>query len=128
MSYTHKIGNTYITGVGAVGNVTATYTGDIEKGVDTNIPASTTAEPINVQWTAAKVQSLMLTATGACTVLTNSSSSPTTTINLAANQLIAWGTQSTGASPIPGDVTGGLFVTNAGTAAIAFKVRVLLSV
>jgi hypothetical protein len=128
MSYTHKISNSYTTGAGAVGSATASYTGDIEKNVDTNLPASTTDEPIDVKWTAAKVQSLMLTANGAVTVKTNSTSTPGTTINLAANQLLMWGTGSTGASPIPGDVTGGLFVTNAGTAVVAFKVRVLLSV
>jgi hypothetical protein len=128
MSYTHKISNSYSTGAGTVGSTIANFTGDIEKNVDTSVPPSTTDEPIDIKWVVTKVQSLMFTATGACTIKTNSSSSPTTTLSLAANQLLMWGTGIPGTNPVPGDVTGGLFVTNAGTAAITLKIRVLLSV
>lgn len=128
MSYSHKITDTYQTQLGVVGNVSATYVGDVEKNLDTSVLPSTTDEPVNIQWVAAKVQSMMFTATGACIIKTNSSSAPTTTLTLAANQLIMWGTASTGASPVPGDVTGGLFITNSGASAIAVKIRVLLSV
>lgn len=128
MSYTHSIINNYTTQLGAAGNSAVSYTGDIEKNIDTTIPPSTTDEPLSIQWAFAKLQCFMFTASGACTIKTNSNTAPTTTLTLVANQLLMWGTQSVGASPIPGDVTGGLFVTNAGATAIAFKVRVLTSV
>ena len=127
MSYTHRITENYSTQEGSVAAMNPTYTGDVERGADTSIAASTTDQPINLAWTAAKVQSLVIWASGACTIKVNSTSSPSTTLNVAANQMIMWGHDFTAASPIPGDVTA-LYVTNSGTSAVSLRIRVLTTV
>ena len=69
-----------------------------------------------------QVQALLISSTGALTIKTNSSTSPTQTITLVANQPVIWKTGE-GSCPITADVTD-IYVTNSGASAITLNLIV----
>jgi hypothetical protein len=125
--YTHKITDTYQTDAGVISSVISTYTGDTEVGFDGVIAANTTNQSIDVNAKKTLIQSLLLTSNVAVSILTNSSSSPTQTITLAAGQQINWGTDHTEANPITADIVTGMFITNATTGPATVKIRFLMN-
>ena len=75
------------------------------------------------------LQSLCLSASGAVTVYTNAihSGAPQDTIHLSAGQALCWTLAGDGIAkcPFAGNVTA-MYVTNAGAAVVAFKIRAVL--
>jgi hypothetical protein len=125
MSFTHKINSSYVDDSGmAIGGQTS-YTGTLEKGYDGTLAVGVTNQVVSIAWTAANVQSEVFYSSAAATIKTNSSSSPTTTLTLAAGQIIVWGHDFLAANPIPADVTA-IYLTNTDAAnAATIKIRVL---
>lgn len=89
-----------------------TISSGAENNLDETIPPSST--DLAVAWAAvvAKIKSFFLTCDAACTVETNSSSSPGKTFTLAAGQVISWqtGDPTAAATFFGADITS-LFVT-----------------
>jgi len=126
MSFQHKITTAYADETSQpAGTQISIYTGSQIDGVDTSIPAGSTDLLVAANWKQAGIQSQMWSAPdGALTVKINTTTTPPTTLTLAAGQTLTWGHDYTAANPVPEDVTA-LYVTNSGSAAARFKVRVL---
>lgn len=123
--FTHRITQTYNDDAGVASTVQSSYTGAQIDGFDGVIPVSATNQPISVAFAVASMQSILIYASQACTLKTNSSSSPTQTITMTAGQQINWGNNFSAANPITADVTS-MFVTNpSSTLTIILKIRVL---
>lgn len=126
-TYTHSVGTTYKTDSGTIASVTATYTNGAEFGVNTTIAPSTTNHEIDIEFLHTAVWSVVLFASAALTIKTNSSTTPGDTINLAANQALIWAHDHTEDAPFSADVTK-LFITNSSSTVTAvFKVEGLLN-
>jgi hypothetical protein len=123
--FTHKINNSYVDDSGLAIGGQSTYTGTLEKGVDTSLAVGVTDQPVLIAWTAANVQSEVFYASAAARIKTNSATVPGTTINLTPGQTIVWGHDFLAANPIPADVTE-LFISNTdATNSAIIKIRVL---
>lgn len=105
-------------------------TGNAEHNIDDNIAVAANHQ---VPWAATRstLASLCLYASGDVTVYTNdlSSGSPQDTIPLKAGQVLEWtlATDLIARCPIAGNVTT-VYVTNAGSGPVVFKIRALLNV
>jgi len=127
MSFTHTLTDTYSDNAGIVVTTTVSKTGSEVVEWDGIIPISTTNQALQLAFTTASMQALLISSTFALTLKTNSSGSPIQTLTLAPNQAITWYTGSANANPITTDVTE-IFITNAsGTNAPALKIRVLIT-
>lgn len=128
--FTHTVGKSYKNDAGTIATTTASYTGNRENDLSVSVPASTTNQPYVFATTLSKWQSCVIYAKGALTLKTNSSSAPTDTLSLVANQALIWDTDlgSAGqAKPFTGDVTQ-IFLTNAATSAVSLDIRILENV
>jgi hypothetical protein len=124
--YNHTIINSYTDDAGMVVNVATKFTGQTVSGYDGTIAALATNVLVEVAFAIADLQSLCIWSDTNLTIKTNSSTSPTQTINLLASVPIVWGTGLGSADPITADVTA-LYVTNAASNLANFKVRALTS-
>lgn len=124
--FTHQIKTGYSTDEGTVTNVTQSFTGDSELGVNDSVAGSTTNKHYAVAVTKAQIVSMALYSSQAVTIKTNSSTTPQETITLTAGQQIVWFSTSTDTCPFSADVTG-FYVTNAGSTASSIKFRFLLA-
>ena len=123
--FTHKINSSYIDDSGQAIGGQNSYTGTVEKGFDGTLVVGVTNQAVAITWIAANVQSEVFYSSAAATIKTNSSTSPATTLTLAAGQTIVWGHDFLGANPIPADVTA-LYLTNTdATNSANIKIRVL---
>jgi len=123
--FTHKINSSYIDDSGQAIGGQNSYTGTVEKGFDGTLAVGVTNQAVAITWIAANVQSEVFYSSAAATIKTNSSTSPATTLTLAAGQTIVWGHDFLGANPIPADVTA-LYLTNTdATNSANIKIRVL---
>jgi hypothetical protein len=127
MSFTHKINSSYVDDSGiAIGGQTS-YTGTLEKGYDGSLAVGVTNQLVNLQWTAANVQSEVFYSSAAATIKTNSSTAPTTTLTLVPGQTIVWGHDFLATNPVPADVTA-IYLTNTdATNSASIKIRVLVT-
>ena len=118
---------TTIVGHGETKQFIESPTGDGAKPVDVSIPAATTNKQVNVAATRANLAAVVLYASAAVTVKTNSSGSPQETIELAAGEVRKW-TSTEGAGlagcPFSGNLTA-FYLTNAGGSAATFKAWLL---
>jgi|ERR1035438_5623824 hypothetical protein len=105
--------------------VTGNYTANLSVSVPNLGPSTYT----NYLWNLkrADVQAICITAVAALTILTNSSSAPTDTINLVAGQCLVWTlqTDAIGDLPFSADVTAGIFVANNSGAASQLDIRAI---
>lgn len=128
MAVTHIIGTTYRSNNGTVSVPSVSVTGDSELVFDGTIPASTTNFEIDIAIDVSAMKAYAFSAGGACTVKTNSSSSPVDTITFTSTVKGAvWYDGSTSDALLTADVTK-LFVTNPGSSSITFKLVALLDV
>lgn len=98
-------------------------TGGTEVDIDTNFASGSTNVAQAGAWTAANVQAVIMLADKACTVKTNSSSTPANTFNLIPGYPLVWDKSSSYfTNPFSADVTQ-LFVTC--TAATRLRIKVL---
>jgi len=125
--FTHTLGTTYKTDAGTIASVTAIYVADSESNLDDTVAGSTTNKEFDLAITKSDVISMIMFSNEAVTLKTNSSGSPSDTISLAANMPLVWNTDSPVAIPLAGPVTK-IFATNAGVAAAALKIRVLMKI
>ncbi len=95
MPYTHKQ-NFSITSTSGVTSLSGSdsETGNTELTFDVNLAASTTNQLQAMTFTYASLQSVVLLATQNCTIKTNSTGSPPTTINLIAGIPFVWNVSS----------------------------------
>jgi hypothetical protein len=127
MSFTHKINSSYVDDSGLAIGGQSSYTGTLEKGYDGTLAVGITDQLVSIQWAVANVKSEVFFASAAARIKTNSSTSPATTLNLAAGQSIVWGNDFLGANPVPADVTA-IYVSNTdATNPANVKIRVLLT-
>jgi hypothetical protein len=126
MSFNHKIISSYQDDAGPVFAATDAYTGNSEVGYDGSVPATTDNQEVDIGFTQSEVKALSLFSTTALTVKTNSSSAPTQTIVLAANQALVWGLNHVEANPITANVTK-FFLSNDTAGAAVVKIRVLIT-
>ena len=124
--FTHTLTTGYKTDEGTVTSVGQSFTGDGELGVNDSVAASTTNKHYAVAVTKTQIVAMVLYASKAVTIKTNSSSTPQETITLADGAQITWYSTSTATCPFSSDVTG-FYVTNAGSSASSIKFRFLLS-
>jgi hypothetical protein len=127
MSFTHRVTSQYIDDTGVAIGGTNTYSGTVEKNYDNaGLAGGTTNQSVAITFTRATLQSLVMNASQPTTILTNSTSSPGNTINLAAGQTIIWTYDSTAPNPFTVDVTV-LYISVPGATASAIKLRFLLA-
>jgi hypothetical protein len=125
--YTHTIGTTYKTDSGTVASPVATYTNSAQAGVNTTIAPSTTNHELDIEFLHTEVWSIVLFASGALTIKTNSTTTPGDTITLSAGQALIWAHDYVADNPFTADVTK-LYVTNASTTVTStFKLEALLA-
>lgn len=111
---------TSVTGHGVTKTFTETPSADGGHPLDITVPAATTNKQVNVALTRANLAAVVLYATGAVTIKTNSSGSPQETITLVAGEVVKWTSgQGSGLAgcPFSGNITA-LYITNAGSAAV----------
>lgn len=121
--------HTHIRGITAAGlSITkrAEVTGEQEINISASVSAGTTNGLHALTIDVSQLKSLFIVADGDLTLETNSGSSPANTITLQANEPFAWATgvdgtlRDTGGTAITTDITG-LYVTNAGAAAVTLQ-------
>lgn len=129
MAITHRIGTTYNGGAGQMSSVSRTLTGSGELRVDETIPAASTNLAVAFALDRESAKSVGIYCDKAITIKTNSSSSPTDTIPVAAGQLIVWGNDEDALADMvfSADVTA-LYVTNAGASAARLRIEALVDV
>lgn len=129
MAITHRIGTTYNGGAGQMASVSRTFTGGGELRVYEPIPAASTDLAVAFAVDREAIVSLAIYCNKAVTIKTNSSSSPTDTIALAAGQLIVWGDDEDALADMvfTADVTA-LYVTNAGASEATLRIEALTDV
>lgn len=92
--------------------------------LDITVNATTTDLEVNCNIDVSQIKAIGMLADGNLTVETNSGSSPGNTINLVANMPLIWTHNYYFSNPLTVDVTK-LYLTNAGNAAVTFKLVVL---
>ena len=130
MALTHTVIRQYRDQSPTVIFISESVSGNTEANFDDAALPVAVNTPIAWSCTRSELQSVCLSASAAVTVYTNapSSGAPQDTIVLSAGQVLCWTLAGDGLSrcPFAGNVTG-LYVTNAGLATVAFKVRALLT-
>lgn len=125
MAVTHTVTRTYKNQGPNALSLTEAPTADTEINLSKALSSGPNQE-IDIAFTVANLQSVALSSTTACTVLTNSTSTPQDTIALAAGQVLIWtlATDGNGRIPFSGNVTK-FYVTNA--AATTFSINALVN-
>jgi|SRR5580692_3340051 hypothetical protein len=107
-----------------------TITGDAEYNLNVASLAVAANTEFLLAYTRANLQSLCIYASGAVTVYTNapSTGAPQDTIPLVGGQALIWTLQTDGLSkcPFSSNVTA-VYVTNAGSGAVQFKIRAIVN-
>ena len=130
MAITHTITRVYKDQSTSAISLVESPTGNSENNIDDTVAIAANHQ---IHWAAtqANLQSVCLYASGPVTVFTNnpSGSSPQDTIALAAGQTLIWtlAADLIGECPFSGNVTT-IYVTNAGSGSVSFKLRALLIV
>jgi hypothetical protein len=125
--FTHKVGITYTNDAGSISNTTDTYLVDGEVNLDEVVAAGQVNKEYDISITQANIKSMVLIASQALTLKTNSTSSPQETIALAANKQLVWTIDHIEAKPFAGNITK-FYVTNAGGTDATLKFRCGLGV
>ena len=126
MSFTHTTQILYKTTTdGVVITQNAAIDGGADQGIDKIISAGASNIHVAMGLTVASISSLLIYATQAVTIKTNSSSSPAQTFSLSAGQAITWKLGDSYSNPLTIDVTG-FYFSNAGSLAAVVKLRFLL--
>lgn len=126
--FTHSITTGYKSDEGTITSVVKTFTGDSETGIEDTLALGATNTHYALAITIAQIKSMVLYASKAVTIKTNSSTTPQETITLAAGQQMVWTNDGTlGTIPFAGNITA-FYVTNTDTAASNLKMRFLLAV
>lgn len=126
MVFTHTLGVTYKTDAGTITSTTDSYQADCEHDIDDSVPASTTNKEFDIAITKANIKSMVLYSDQSVTLKTNSTTSPTDTITMAAKKQVVWNTDSLNSCPFTSDITK-IFVTNSTAAAAKLAIRFLLN-
>ncbi len=126
MAFTHKVNTSYSTDEGPVVSSFDTQTGNTEVGFDGTIAATTDNIEVDIGFAHTPTKALEFWSSTALTVKTNSSSSPTQTISLTANQALIWTVAHPESNPITADVTK-LFLSNDTSGIATVKIRVLVT-
>jgi len=103
-------------------------TGTAELNIDESIAGSTTNQLIPFALTRSQLAALFIVSDQNLVLKANSSSSPTTTLTMVANEPLIWIPSNNTTDPITADITTGLYATNAGTVAANLTIRVLLNI
>ena len=127
--FTHTLGVTYKTDAGTITSTTDQYIGDAENDLDLGGATALAAGAVNSEFdmliTVSKIQSMVLYADQDIVIKTNSTGTPSNTINLVAKKQVVWNTDSPMAKPFTSDVTK-LFLSNSNTiTAATVRIRVL---
>lgn len=129
MSISHTILRQYRDQSSNAIQLSETPTGNAEKNFDQLVPIAANTHYL-VTLIRSQLLSLCIYAADAITLYTNAASggSPTDTIAIVAGQALVWTLATDGLSkcPLSADVTS-IYVTNATAAAVAFKLRALLT-
>jgi hypothetical protein len=129
MSVTHTVTRSYKDQSANTINLTEILVGNAELNIDDSVAIAANHQ---IHWacTRANLQAVALYAAGPVTVYTNNPSGggPQDTIALVAGQTLVWSlaTDLLAKCPFAADVTT-VYVTNAGSGAVAFKIRALLN-
>jgi hypothetical protein len=121
---TDTISTTYSGNGKTVSAKTGTYTGEKAAAVAAVVPANTTNFEIDIAFPFATVQAVIMAASVAATVKTNSTTAPGNTLTLGPLTDLIWAHDFQATNPLSADVTK-LFVTNATSTDCAFNLRVL---
>lgn len=91
-----------------------TIEADAEEVRELTVPAATTNQQIIIAFTMAALKSVLIKASSACTLKTNSTGSPDNTFSLDSDSGIIWNNQMTSANPFTANVTTMYITTPAG--------------
>lgn len=125
---THKITHRVEAG-GETIQQTSEVTADQETNVEVTVAGSTTDDQVDVAIDISDLKSIYMETDQDLTVETNSGSTPDDTFTLKANMPMTWNTDSSLPNPFASatDVTA-LYLTNAGSTAATFRMKVLQDV
>jgi hypothetical protein len=112
MAQTHTWGTTFKSGADSVSVPTETVTASGEAIVDETVAANADGVLHVIHIDVSALKSLMILASKAMTLKSNSDSDPDDTLTLAANQLLRWTSNSGLECPLSADVTSGFYVDN----------------
>ena len=127
MSFTHTTQVLYKTTTdGVVITQNQQIDGGAEQGIDKLISAGAANVHVAMSLTLASIISLLIYSTQAVTIKTNSSSSPSQTLPLAAGQLITWNSGDGLSNPLTTNITDFYFSNSGGSDAVV-KLRFLLN-
>lgn len=122
--FTDSISISYTGNGKAVSTPVGSYTGTKDAGVATVIPAGSTNLEIDVVFTHATIQSLVMSTDQDLTVNVNSTTTPVPALTIKKTAGLVWGSDYSTANPFTADVTK-FYVTNAGVTDAKFNFRVL---
>ena len=97
--------------------------GEITK--DPTVPAGASNQAVALTLAVADIKGIFLVSSADVTLKTNSSSSPTQTIALKAGRPLVWDDQDYFACPISADITGTIYLSNAGAQDAEVDIRFL---
>jgi hypothetical protein len=127
MSFTHTTQVLYKTTTdGVVITQNQQIDGGAEQGIDKLIAAGASNVHVAMSVTVASIISLLIYATAAVTIKTNSSSSPAQTLTVAAGQLITWNSSDGLSNPLTTNITDFYFSNSGGSDSIV-KLRFLVN-
>lgn len=105
--------------------LTVTITADGEEVRELTIPAATTDQAIVIAFTMAALKSILIKASGPCTLETNSSSAPDDTFSLDSDSGVVWDNQMLAENPFTANVTS-MFVTTPSGDPVALYIYALV--
>jgi len=123
-TFTDVISISYTGNGKAVTTPVGTYTGDKAGGVAIVVPANTTDMEVDIVFTYAAIQALVMSSDQNLTVKVNSATTPTPTITLKGTAGLVWAHDYGTANPFTADVTK-FYITNPGAVDAKFNFRVL---
>ncbi len=116
---------TIIAGIGDTATITQTVSASKSTDIVETIAGEATDTQVACACNVSAAKAVVMFASGALTVKTNSSSNPQETITLAANQVLVWINGTPGAvSPFANDVTT-IFATNAAQTAVTLTIKIV---
>jgi hypothetical protein len=125
--YTHSVGVTYKTPEGTITNITESFTGEGEAGVDTTIAAATTDHAEGCSVDVSKIVSCCMFSALDTTAKTYAAGVLKQTFSLVAGKQMVWKSSDVAANPFTDDFDT-LKITNGdGTKSTTFKARFLLT-
>lgn len=127
MSFTHNTQILYKTTTqGVVITKTFTQTADVEGAIDTLVAAGAVNLHKPLVVTVANLKMLLITSTQSITIKTNSTSTPSQTLTVAAGQVITWSFGDGTTNPLTVDITD-FYITNSNLTAALVQMRFLLN-